>query len=294
VDNVVVIGPGRMGLALGTALQHADALDSLLYFGRSLEPPPHPLFDQHASDDDAASVQYRLGPALIPAGTTIVVLAVPDNVLSEVAYELSLQGPAPAGCAVLHLAGALSTDVLGPLHRPGYALGSMHPLVAVADPWLAAERLMGAAFALAGEPAALAAARRLVDALGGLPLVIPPALRPVYHAAAVMASNYVVALTAVSMRLLGEAGVAESDALRALLPLLRSSLANIEQLGVPAALTGPIPRGDVDTIRRHLARLSAADRVLYCGLGLELLRLGRAAGLDASRADEIESLLASG
>jgi predicted short-subunit dehydrogenase-like oxidoreductase (DUF2520 family) len=153
---------------------------------------------------------------------------------------------------------------------------------------------MGAAFALAGEPAALAAARRLVDALGGLPLVIPPALRPVYHAAAVMASNYVVALTAVSMRLLGEAGVPESDALRALLPLLRSSLANIEQLGVPAALTGPIPRGDVDTIRSHLARLSAADRVLYCGLGLELLRLGRAAGLDPSRADEIESLLASG
>jgi pyruvate dehydrogenase (quinone) len=85
-----------------------------------------------------------------------------------------------------------------------------------------------------------------------------------------------------------------AETLRALLPLLRSSLANIEQLGVPAALTGPIPRGDVDTIRSHLARLSPADRVLYCGLGRELLRLGRAAGLDASRADEIESLLASG
>ena len=294
MDNVVIIGPGRMGLALGTALWHEGALDSLLYFGRSLEPPPHPLFDRRGSDGEGASVQYRLGPALIPAGTTVVVLAVPDNVISEIAYELALQGPAPRGCTVLHLAGALSTDVLAPLHQPGYALGSMHPLVAVADPWLAAERLLGAAFALAGEPAALGAARRLVDALGGLSLVIPPALRPVYHAAAVMASNYVVALTAVSMRLLGEAGISEADALRALLPLLRSSLANIEQLGVPAALTGPIPRGDVDTIRSHLARLSPADRVLYCGLGRELLRLGRAAGLDASRADEIESLLASG
>jgi predicted short-subunit dehydrogenase-like oxidoreductase (DUF2520 family) len=263
-----------------------------LYFGRSLEPPPHPLFDPHATEGKGA--EYQLGPAPPPPGTSAVVLAVPDHVVAEVAYELSLMGAAPPGCAVFHLAGALSTDVLAPLHPPGYALGSIHPLVAVADPWLAADRLMGAAFALAGEPAAIALARRLVDALGGLPLVISPALRPLYHAAAVMASNYLVALTATSIRLLSSTGVDESDATRALLPLLRGTLSNIEQLGLPAALTGPIPRGDIDTIRLHLARLSDADRVLYCGLGLELLRLARAAGLDPSRADEIESLLASG
>jgi predicted short-subunit dehydrogenase-like oxidoreductase (DUF2520 family) len=78
------------------------------------------------------------------------------------------------------------------------------------------------------------------------------------------------------------------------LPLVRGTLDNLEHLGVGAALTGPIPRGDADTLRLHLARLSPEDRTLYCALGLELLRLARQAGLDERRAAEIESLLASG
>jgi predicted short-subunit dehydrogenase-like oxidoreductase (DUF2520 family) len=167
-------------------------------------------------------------------------------------------------------------------------------LQTVADPWLSGDRLMGAAFALAGETSALNAARRVVNALGGMPLVIPPALRPTYHAAAVMASNYLIALLAVAARLLEHASVDGTRVLPALLPLVRGTLDNLEHLGVAAALTGPIPRGDADTVRLHLARLSAEDRALYCALGLELLRLARQTGLDERRAAEIESLLASG
>jgi predicted short-subunit dehydrogenase-like oxidoreductase (DUF2520 family) len=170
----------------------------------------------------------------------------------------------------------------------------MHPLMAVADPWLAGERLVGAAFAMTGEPVANAAARRLVSGLGGVPLTIAATQRPLYHAAAVVASNYLVALTGAAVRMLEEAGVDGDDAVPALLPLLRGTLDNIEQLGVRAAVTGPIARGDVDTVRLHLARLSAGDRVLYSGLGLELLRLARAAGLDEGRAAEIETLLTAG
>jgi predicted short-subunit dehydrogenase-like oxidoreductase (DUF2520 family) len=188
----------------------------------------------------------------------------------------------------------LSTDALAPLHHRGYAIGSMHPLMAVADPWLAGERLVGAAFAMTGEPAANAAARRLVSALGGVPLTIAATQRPLYHAAAVVASNYLVALTGVAVRMLEQAGVDGDDAVRALLPLLRGTLDNVEHLGVKAAVTGPIARGDVDTVRLHLARLSPGDRVLYSGLGLELLRLARAAGLDEGRAAEIEMLLTAG
>jgi predicted short-subunit dehydrogenase-like oxidoreductase (DUF2520 family) len=137
----------------------------------------------------------------------------------------------------------------------------------------------------------VAAARRIVAALDGRALVISPHSRPLYHAAAVLASNALVALAAAAARMLEEAGVAGDDALPALLPLMRGTLDNIEQLGARPALTGPIARGDVDTVRLHLARLSPGDRVLYCGLGLELLRLAREAGLDDARAEEIESLL---
>jgi predicted short-subunit dehydrogenase-like oxidoreductase (DUF2520 family) len=295
LDNVVIIGPGRMGLALGAAFRHREAVERLTYFGRAMEPPPHPLFDPHLIAGDAgtasAGAEYQMLPALPPQGTTIVILAVPDDALPEVVHDLSMMGHAPPGCVALHLSGALSTDALGPLHHRGYAIGSMHPLMAVADPWLAGERLVGAAFAMTGEPVANAAARRLVSALGGVPLTIPATQRPLYHAAAVVASNYLVALTGVAVRMLEQAGVDGEDAVRALLPLLRGTLDNVEHLGVPAAVTGPIARGDVDTVRLHLARLSPGDRVLYSGLGLELLRLARAAGLDEARADEIESLL---
>ncbi len=285
-ERIVIVGPGRMGLALGRALHESGDVERITFFGRGLEPPPHPIFE--------TDVDYRMLPAPLPMDTTVVLLAVPDRALPEVAYDITRMGATPPGCAVLHLSGAISTDVLAPLHAVGYSVGSMHPLQAVADAWISDDRLAGSAYAIAGEPAALGAARRIVQIMDGLPLVIPPTLRPLYHAAAVMVSNYTIALVSMGARLLMEAGVPERDAIPALLPLLQGTVANIEHLGVPAALTGPIPRGDTDTIRLHLARLSDRDRVLYCGLGLEMLDLARGAGLDPERAAEIESLLALG
>jgi predicted short-subunit dehydrogenase-like oxidoreductase (DUF2520 family) len=298
IGTMVIVGAGRIGLTLGAALRRQDAVERLMYFGRALEPPPHPLFDPQPIPGSVeivgAPAEYRTLPSRPPARTEVIVLAVPDAALPEVTYDLVMAGPPPPGCAVLHVSGALSTDVLMPLHGAGYAIGSLHPLMAAADPRHAGDQLLGAAFALGGEPAAVTTARRIVSMLGGRPLVIAPSSRPLYHAAAVIGSNYLVALAAAASRMLEEAGVEVEDTLPALLPLMRGTLDNIERLGVSAALTGPIARGDADTVRLHLARLSAADRVLYCGLGLELLRLAREAGLAGERAEEIELLLTSG
>src|SRR5690606_24287151 len=107
--------------------------------------------------------------------------------------------------------------------------------------------------------------------------------RPNYHAAAVFASNYLVTLAATAVRILREIGVPEEDALPALIPLMRGTLDNLEDLGLASALTGPIARGDLDTVRTHLARLSPDDRALYCALGRETLQLALAAGLDPGR-----------
>ncbi|MEX0893547.1 MAG: Rossmann-like and DUF2520 domain-containing protein [Gemmatimonadota bacterium] len=285
-ERVVIVGPGRMGLALGTALRRAGAVESLTYHGRGIEPPPHPIFE-----DPTEGAAYQRGPNIVSDGTTILLLAVPDRAIGEVAYEYSGTGTAPGGCAALHLSGALSVDSLGPLHHVGYAIGSLHPLQAVADPWHPGDRLTGAAFAVSGEPAAVAAGRRVANALRGRALVIPPALRVTYHAAAVLASNALVTLAAAAARTLAAAGVPEDEALPALLPLMRGTLDNLEHLGIPAALTGPIARGDADTVRMHLARLSEGDRSLYCALGRETLAMARAAGLAPERADELARLL---
>lgn len=283
--NIVIIGPGRMGLALGVALRKAEAVERLLYFGRGVEAPPHPMFD------GIGAAEYRTGPQPLPPGTTAVLLAVPDSALAEVAHDLAAFGAGPPAVVALHLAGALSTDVLAPLHAQGYAIGSMHPLQAIADPWHSGDRLFGAAYALAGEPAAVQLARRIVGALQGLPLVVAPNKRQIYHASAVVASNYLVGLLAFAVRLMMEAGISEDDAISALLPLMHGTLENLDKLGVGAALTGPIARGDAETIRLHLTQLSGPERALYCGLGQELLRVARAAGLDPMKAAELDRLL---
>ncbi len=283
-DRVAVIGPGRMGLALGGALMQGGAVETLTYFGRSPEPPPHPLFETDGVD-------YRVGHGPLPDETDVLILAVPDDALHDVANQVARLGKTPSPCVALHLSGALSTDVLTPLHTAGFTVGSLHPLQTVADPWSGAGRLRGCAYAIAGQPGALTAARRLVNALEGQPLVIPPALRPLYHAAAVFASNYVLAAAATIARTLAEAGIAEDDAVAAALPLMRGTMDNVEQLGLGAALTGPVARGDVDTVRLHLSRLSPRERRLYSALGLETLELARNVGLDPDRAAAIEALL---
>ncbi len=292
IETIVIQGPGRMGLALGAALRRSGEVGRIIFQGRSLDPPPHPIFEPIQDGDPGA--EYRAGPRVPPGDTEVFILAVPDSALGEVAYGLANAGPAPPGCVALHLSGALSTDVLAPMHAAGYAVGSLHPLQTVADPWLSADRLTGIAFAVAGEPAAARAAHQLVAALNGQALVIPPALRPIYHAAAVTASNYLVAALGASSRLLHQAGVPADQTLPALLPLVRGTLDNLEKLGVPAALTGPIARGDADTVRLHLARLSADDRALYCALGREVLRHARNAGLDGQKAGEVAELLGPG
>lgn len=285
-DSVVIVGPGRVGLSLGAALVRNRAVERLTFQGRAPEPPPHPVFD---SSDPPVGYRSALQP--LPEGTTVLVLAVPDRALPEVAHGLARVGPAPRGCAALHVSGALSADVLAPLHAAGYSVGSLHPLQTLADPWDGVRRLVGAWFAVAGEPAALSTARRLVRALEGRDFVVAARDRPLYHAAAVFASNYLVALAETGIQLFEQAGVPADAAPEAVYSLMRGAIANLEQLGVTSGLTGPVARGDVDTVRMHLARLSADERELYCALGRRTLAIARAAGLGGERADELDRLL---
>jgi predicted short-subunit dehydrogenase-like oxidoreductase (DUF2520 family) len=266
VDRVVIIGPGRAGLSLGYAMVQSDAVRDLVVCGRHPEPPSHPLFIQGLAE-------YVFGIATPGPGTSAVFLAVPDDVVPEMAHTLAGHGDAPTGCAAFHLSGALGTDLLAPLHARGYAVGSFHPLQSMAHPITGAERLPGSWVSVTGAPQAVAVARRLTAALGCPVLTVPEAWRPVYHAAAVLASNCLPPLLDAAARLLEQAGVAHGDALPALLPLVKGTLANIEEMGVDRAVTGPVSRGDLETVALHLRALEPEDRRLYSLLGRELTRL---------------------
>jgi predicted short-subunit dehydrogenase-like oxidoreductase (DUF2520 family) len=223
----------------------------------------------------------------------VVLLAVRDDALDPLVRELARGSPRRSQL-YLHLSGALTSRVLAPLARKGARVGSFHPLMTVArDPNQAAAQFRGATFALEGDAAAVRAGRRLTLALGGVPVVVRAAARPAYHAGAVFASNFVVAALAAAEDLLVRCGMTRRTARGALAPLARASVESAAAVGPVAALTGPISRGDVATVRRHLAALDRDTRALYVALGRKTLALARKGGLSAATARAVAKLLGS-
>lgn len=283
-----IVGAGRTGLALGLRLHRAHAVGRLTVTGRRPDAPPHPLFA-----GEPAAAEYRSSIEDAPADADAIVIAVPDRVIAEVAGRLA-SIDLPPSIPILHTSGTHSGDVLQPLAGRGHPVGSAHPLAAIADPIEGAERLAGATWGVEGEGAAAALAERIVRACGGHALHVAPGGKPAYHAAAVFASNYAVALLSVAERLMEQAGVPAAEARPALAALAAGAVENLGARGPAAALTGPIARGDVETVAMHLERLSADERALYCLLAREALRLARAAGLDPAAAERLGALLGEG
>jgi predicted short-subunit dehydrogenase-like oxidoreductase (DUF2520 family) len=227
----------------------------------------------------------------------VLFLAVPDPALPAVAAELAAS-TLDARTAVVHVSGAFGLDVLAPLSRAGFAVGAFHPLQSfpVERPPAA---FHGSLVALAaGAPELEERLATLALELGARPRHVGDAQRTPYHAAAVMASNYLVALAGEAVAVLHAAGWSREEALTDLLPLMDGVLANLRAAGLPAALIGPIRRGDPATVERHLAALGAAggqpgplvERV-YRILGLAALELALEAGLDPGAAEQIRTAL---
>jgi predicted short-subunit dehydrogenase-like oxidoreductase (DUF2520 family) len=221
-----------------------------------------------------------------------VLIAVSDDANGEVADTLASAGPRGP---VLHTSGAAGLGVLTRLRARGVACGVLHPLQTVPTPEQGARSLEGAAFAVAGDAAAVAWAVELAGLAGGWALPVAEEGLAAYHAAAVLTSNATAALADASVALMAAAGVERAAALRALGPLGRASVENVFRDGPEAALTGPVARGDVATVRAHLAALAPAPASvasLYRAVSRQLVDLARRRGLAAGRADALEALLA--
>jgi predicted short-subunit dehydrogenase-like oxidoreductase (DUF2520 family) len=277
--RVTILGAGRMGQGLALSLVRTGVAVSLV--ARRQHQVTSPL------------VLHAGSRASAVGGAEVVILAVPDDAITALAGELAGEGSVVPDAAVLHLSGLLDRGALAPLAATGAGLGSFHPLQAIADPADAPARFAGAYAGIEGDERALAGADRLARSLGMMPVRLSGAAKPAYHAGAVMAANYTVALAGVAERLALEAGVPSESAARIYLPLVRGAAANLER-GPAAALTGPIRRGDVRTVEAHLAALRGDDRELYRRLGQEALQLALAAGLDPSVAARLAGLLERG
>ena len=213
--------------------------------------------------------------AAVIQAADLTVLTVPDDMLSIVVGEVEqekLNHHMFRDKAMIHTSGALSTDVLLPLAKKGLVTGSLHPAFPFADVETALVGLSGATFGIETDAQVLNDwLVALVDAVDGQVFMIPPGGKAIYHSAFVFASNYVVTLYAIAEKLLLSLGADREVADNALNGLLSGTVTNLRQQGIPAALTGPLVRGDAETIRLHLEALGRIDGDLV-ELYRELLR----------------------
>ncbi len=283
--SISVIGAGRVGSALARAL-HARHYRIASVWSRT---------EEHAAEL-AAEVKARAVSLLEAASQAeLALLAVPDDRLPALVAELAAAGAWRSEQLVVHVSGVLPANVLTPAAEHRARIGGFHPLAAISrrDQILAP----GISFAIeAGEPLH-STLWSMAESLGGMPFDLLPEHRPLYHAAAVLASNYTVVLAALAAELLERAGVEGENSLRALLPLLHSTLDNLENVGLPRALTGPLVRGDAGTIMRHLTALdTTAPEVaeVYRALAVAALPLVAAQGqLDPMAMARIEAAIGS-
>jgi len=268
-----LVGPGRAGTTIATALV-ARGLRCVAVAGRSPEAPSTVAAAARLGAPAVAVAEVGHLGGLGGVGgnggdggidTELVIIATPDAEIAGTAVAL-VPAVAP-GTLVIHLSGACTLAELDKLAaaRPDVLVGSLHPLQSLPSVELGVERLPGSWCAVDGP----AGVERLAVTLGMRPFRVADDQRVTYHAAATIASNHLVALLGQASRVAAEAGVPPE----ALLPLVRATLENIDTLGPEAALTGPVARGDADTVARHLDTLPAAELRAYCALAAEALRL---------------------
>jgi predicted short-subunit dehydrogenase-like oxidoreductase (DUF2520 family) len=222
---------------------------------------------------------------------SVVFITTPDDVISDIAAAIKWR----PGQVAVHCSGVHSTDILEPALRSGAHTCCLHPLQTFAGIQEAIDNISGSTFALEGDEAGLAAAREMAQALDGNIILLKAGDKVKYHIAAVTLSNYLVALMKTSADLWQSFGIPQDEAVKALLPLLKGTVRNIERVGIPGCLTGPIARGDVETVRKHMAELGkehAASTDIYRVMGLKTLEIALAKGrISLETAEEIRNLL---
>jgi predicted short-subunit dehydrogenase-like oxidoreductase (DUF2520 family) len=288
--KIAIIGAGVLGKALGILLKQAGH-EIVALSSRTVR-------SARVGAKAIGGVPVVGDPGLAALGADLVILAVPDRAIPSVAIQVAAGGALRRGAVVAHLSGALPAGVLVGVRAAGGFPASMHPLQAFATLETAVRTLPGSYVFLEGAPEAVEILRGIVASIDGRAVPLTSAAKSVYPAAACAASNYLVALLDYATQLMSMAGVPREIALPALLPLVAGTTRNLEAVGIPDALTGPIARGDVGTVRVHLQALrnGPPDLLsLYAELARRTVEVALRKGrLERAAADQILALLRDG
>src|SRR5215813_1943325 len=289
--GVSVVGAGRLGTALALALEsHGYRVEAVVTRHQATARRAAGLLSRSTRALTARRIEE------LPQSELILV-ATPDDAIAEIAAALAAaQRDRVRGRTVLHTSGACSSTALAALSEVGFNVGSIHPLVSVSEPRSGAAKLRGAFFCVEGERQAVRVARAVARALGGQSFSIDARYKPLYHAAAVTSSGFVVALFDVAVEMLSRCGLSRRRAQNILVPLIESAVSNLSSTTPAGARTGTFSRGDVATVRKHLAAINSenlsAALAVYATLGNRSLALAKESGTRGAGFDQIAEILA--
>jgi predicted short-subunit dehydrogenase-like oxidoreductase (DUF2520 family) len=280
--TLAIVGPGVVGTALGVALRRA---------GWTIGPVVG------RTGESAERAVRRIGAGrvaiLAEVAASVVLVTVPDRRIAAVAEAMAAATTLPPDALVVHTSGYHSSRELAPLAARGAATGSIHPLQSFASVDEALERLVGTRCFFEGDEPERQ--RLLIEDLGAVPVPLATEAKPLYHAAAATASNLLVTVVDLALAIAERGGLDREEMLAALMPLVTGSVRNVGSLGLPAALTGPIARGDAGTVAGHLEALAhAAPELLpaYSVLSRHTIDVAlRKGGLDEARAEALRGML---
>ena len=285
--SLAIVGCGRVGTSLGKFLREAGYPISGLA-SKSL-----------SSAQKAARIIGTDKISDIPWEMTrhaqVVFITTPDKAITDTCSIISQNSGFLKGAVVLHCSGLLPSTILASAKTCGAYIGSMHPLQSFASAEYEVNPFKNIIVSVEGEHDAVAAAEKVAKDLGSVCYRIKTEAKSLYHASAAVASNYLITLLDLAFRLISASGIPRKDAVTVLNPLIYGTLSNIEKVGIPDALTGPIARGDIATVENHVKEIGEKCPdllVLYKMLGLYTVDIARAGGtITESLAQKLKRIL---
>jgi len=288
-DSIAILGLGKVGIAIGCLLKNAGydiaaiASRSTLSLSRGVEYTSGKPF---SSFSQAASL------------AECIFITTTDDAIASTCEKIAQGGSITPGKKVVHMSGAGGLDLLNTAKDAGAYVASIHPLQSFADVEGAIKNIPGSAFGITTQNEINDWSVQIVRDIGGIPFFIPEEDKPLYHAAACMASNYLTTLLHTVKEIYRSFGLSDDAAIHAFWPLINGTLKNIESKGTVSALTGPISRGDVGTIRKHLQTLHEKLPTylpIYCAMGMLTANIGiEKKTISEEEADIIKQLLKGG
>jgi predicted short-subunit dehydrogenase-like oxidoreductase (DUF2520 family) len=253
--TVAIIGAGRVGGAVGRLLAHTGyAVTAVVTRDKETAEQARAFIGAGVAMTDTVKAA---------SSADIVLITTPDGTIKSICESIAAAKGFRTGAVVVHMSGAQKLDLLDAAKGSEAYRAVIHPLQSVPNMRLGVRNIPGSYFRIESDSEAAQTARELVNALGGIELKMPKwgsdeGSAALYHAGAVSVSNFFVALVDFGLRYYQVLGANKDEALKAVLPLIKGTLANIESAGIPDALTGPIMRGDVGTVKGHLKAMAVS------------------------------------